>query len=127
MELLEADPRVEHLPVTYPRSGSLRERLDVRHALHSQLSQPGSITIDPDSRLTQLGLAPVCPDENYYFFESRSYGGEGDESLGTLTRRWVAETFGIERSGAYIAPKHQPAGRSAVTISLGVGENPAKR
>jgi ADP-heptose:LPS heptosyltransferase len=126
-ELFEADARIEHLEVAYPRSGSLRERLDARRALRSSVSQPESITIDPDSRLTQLGLAPVCPDEDYYFFESRGYGGDGDESLGTLTQRWVAETFGIERSAAYIAPKPSPAGRSAVTISLGVGENPAKR
>ncbi len=126
-ELFEADARIEHLEVSYPRSGSLRERLDAWRALRSSVSQPESITIDPDSRLTQLGLAPVCPDDDYYFFESRSYGGEGDESLGTLTRRWVAETFGIEQSNAYIAPKHQPAGRTTVTISLGVGENPAKR
>jgi ADP-heptose:LPS heptosyltransferase len=125
-ELFEGDPRIERLPVAYPRSGSLRERLDVRHALRRSLSQPGSITIDPDSRLTQLGLAPVCPDENYYFFESRSYGGEEDESLGTLTRRWVAETLGVE-SNAYLAPKHTAPKRRLVTISLGVGENPAKR
>ena len=59
--------------------------------------QPESIVIDPDSRLTQLGLAPVCADEDYYFFESRAYGGDGSESLGELTRRWVAKTFGVER------------------------------
>ena len=76
-ELFEADPRIEHLPVAYPRSGSLRERLEAWHALRRSLAQPESITIDPDSRLTQLGLAPVCADENYYFFESRSYGGDG--------------------------------------------------
>ncbi|HKA01799.1 MAG TPA: glycosyltransferase family 9 protein [Candidatus Solibacter sp.] len=126
-ELFEADAGIEHLEVSYPRSGSLRERLDAWRALRRAVSQPDSITIDPDSRLTQLGLAPVCRDENYYFFESRSYGGEGDESLGTLTRRWVSDTFGIDRSGAYIAPRHAPARRSMVTISLGVGENPAKR
>jgi ADP-heptose:LPS heptosyltransferase len=122
-ELFEADPRIEHLPVAYPRGGSLRDRLGALPAL----SQPDSITIDPDSRLTQLGLAPVCPDEHYYFFESRAYGGDGDESLGTLTKRWVRETFGVEHSRAYIAPKPGTAGPPAITVSLGVGENPAKR
>jgi ADP-heptose:LPS heptosyltransferase len=126
-ELFEADPRIEHLPAAYPRVGSLRERLDGWRALRQSLSQPDSITIDPDSRLTQLGLTPVCSDEDYYFFESRAYGGDGDESLGTLTKRWVSETFGVERSRAYIAPKRWDAGRPAITVSLGVGENPAKR
>ena len=126
-ELFEGDPRIEHLPVAYPRGGSLRERLDGWRGLRQSLSQPQSITIDPDSRLTQLGLAPVCPDEDYYFFESRSYGGDGDDSLGTLTARWVAETFGVEGSRAYIVPKTGVAGHPEITVSLGVGENPAKR
>lgn len=126
-ELFEADPRIEHLPVAYPRGGSLRERLDAWRGLRRLLSQPESITIDPDSRLTQLGLAPVCADQDYYFFESRAYGGDGDESLGTLTTRWVAETFGVEGSRAYIAPKQWVGGQPEITVSFGVGENPAKR
>jgi ADP-heptose:LPS heptosyltransferase len=126
-ELFEADPRIEHLLAAYPRGGLLRERLDGWRALRQSLSQPDGITIDPDSRLTQLGLAPVCTDEDYYFFESRAYGGDGDESLGTLTRRWVSETFGVERSRAYIAPKKWEGGQPAITVSFGVGENPAKR
>jgi ADP-heptose:LPS heptosyltransferase len=126
-ELFEADARIAYLPVAYPRGGPLRERLDAWRTLRSLVSQPDSITIDPDSRLTQLGLAPVCADRDYYFFESRGYGGDGDESLGALTKRWVAETFGVERCRAYIAPMHGTAGEAMVTISLGVGENPAKR
>lgn len=126
-ELFEADPRIEHLPVAYPRGGSLRERLDACRGLRQSLLQPDSITIDPDSRLTQLGLVPVCADEDYYFFESRAYGGDGDESLGTLTQRWVSQTFGVEQSQAYIAPKPWYTEQPAITVSLGVGENPAKR
>jgi ADP-heptose:LPS heptosyltransferase len=126
-ELFEADARIEHLPVAYPRGGSLRDKLVAWRELRQSISKPNSITIDPDSRLTQLGLTPVCPDEHYYFFESRAYGGDGDESLGTLTERWVMETFGVEHSRAYIAPKPGDAGEPSITVSLGVGENPAKR
>ena len=85
--------------------------------------------IDPDSRLTQLGLLPVCPEERYYFFESRAYGGDGDDgddALPELTRRWAEETFGIADAKAYVAPFGQ-APPSDITISLGVGENAAKR
>lgn len=126
-ELFAADPRIRHVPVNY-RRGTLRQRLESLPELRQALSRPDSIVIDPDSRLTQLGLLPVCPDESYYFFESRGYGGAADESLPVLTRRWVQQTFGIEDARGYIAPEAAadlPAG--AITISLGVGENPAKR
>jgi ADP-heptose:LPS heptosyltransferase len=125
-ELFEADSRIEWLPVDYPRGGSLRERMQAGRELRRLLSQPESITIDPDSRLTQLGLVPVCPEESYLFFESRAYGGDGDMPLGTLMQRWVRETFRVEGCRAYIAPKATAEG-AAITVSLGVGENPAKR
>lgn len=83
--------------------------------------------IDPDSRLTQLGLLPVCPEENYYFFESRSYGEDSEASLSDLTRRWIAGTFGIEDARPFIAPLEAIGNAAAVTVSFGVGENPAKR
>jgi ADP-heptose:LPS heptosyltransferase len=125
-ELFAADPRIEQLPVAYPRGGSLRERLGTALDLRCLLAQPDSITIDPDSRLTQLGLIPVCPEEDYFFFESRAAGAVDTESLGTLTRRWVTQTFGVRNCAAYIAPL-QPPEEAAITVSLGVGENPAKR
>ena len=54
--------------------------------------------------MVQLGLLPVCPDENYYFFESRSYGGAAHATLGRLTRDWMQATFGVADERAYIAP-----------------------
>ncbi len=126
-ELFEEDHRIEHLPVPYPRSGSFRDRLAPSLALRDLLAKPSSIVIDPDSRLSQLGLVPVCREEDYYFFESRSYGGESEDTLSTLTRRWVAETFGVE-SAAWIAPKLVALSDSPfIALSLGVGENPGKR
>lgn len=126
-ELFEADSRIEHLPVAYPRGGSLREGVAAGRALQRALSEPDSITIDPDSRLTQLGLIPGRRDEDYFFFESRAYGGDGEESLSALTRRWVAATFGVEDGQAYIAPRQGPGEAADVTVSLGVGENASKR
>jgi len=126
-ELFAADPRIRHLPIAYHR-GTFRERLAAWPELRAALDQPDAIVIDPDSRMTQLGLLPVCPDERYYFFESRAYGGDGDEPLVELARRWAAETFGIPDAQPYIAvalPKAAP--QAQIAISLGVGENPAKR
>ena len=88
--------RIAHAPVSYRRAGSLHERLAPWQEVTRAARGPHSIVIDPDSRLTQLGLLPVCPEENYYFFESRAYGAGGDEPLPALAARWALETFGIE-------------------------------
>jgi ADP-heptose:LPS heptosyltransferase len=121
-ELFAGDPRIGHYDAAYPRVGSLRERLGSGKAL--ALADAASIVIDPDSRLTQLGLFPVCAEENYFFFESRGYGGDGDADLSTLAGQWAQATFGVQGE-AYLpitVPKKQ-----TIAVSLGVGENPAKR
>jgi len=125
-ELFAGDPRLSHIAIAYGRGGTLDDRLSVWPALRETICQPASIVIDPDSRLTQLGLLPICPEEDYYFFESRSYGGDGDEPLSALARRWVSETFGVADARPYIRTGLNAA-EVATTVSFGVGENPAKR
>ena len=107
-EFFAADPRLRHLPIAYGRGGTLDDRLSVWPELREAVCLPDSIVIDPDSRLTQLGLLPICPEDDYYFFESRSYGGEGDEPLSGLASRWAAETFGVDDAQPYIAPVSRP-------------------
>ena len=126
-ELFASDPVLEHAPISYGRSGSLLDRLAVWPQIRELVSGANSIVIDPDSRLTQLGLLPVSPDEDYFFFESRSYGGDSDATLPDLTRRWVGETFGIQDAKQFIAPLPAVGDPADVTISFGVGENPDKR
>lgn len=120
-ELFAGRNRTTHLEFAYPRRGALADRLAVR----PRLEDPDSIVIDPDSRLTQLGLLPVCGEENYYFFESRSYGGDSHASLPELASRWAREVFGTE-GAAWVAPGEPPAPADAA-VSFGVGENPEKR
>jgi ADP-heptose:LPS heptosyltransferase len=124
-ELFEADPRIGHLDVPYPRAGTLRDRLAAVEPLRTAVSSSEAIVVDPDSRLTQLGLLPVCDEDRYYFFESRAYGADGEDSLVALARRWAAGTFEVE-AYPYISPA-PCADAPEVTISLGVGENPRKR
>jgi ADP-heptose:LPS heptosyltransferase len=124
--LFAADPRIAHAPVAY-RRGALQERLAVRHELEALLSAPGALAIDSDSRLTQLGLLPVCPEDRYHLFESRGYGGATDASLPQLAAAWSEETFGIAGAKPYIALADAPAHRGTIAVSLGIGENPAKR
>jgi ADP-heptose:LPS heptosyltransferase len=125
-DLFATDRRIFHLPVTY-RRGSIRDRLEHLPELRAAVNHPDALVIDPDSRLTQLGLLPVCAPENYLFFESRSYGGEGDESLPALAARWCREQLGTSGRPYIAVPAAGKRERPAIAISLGTGENPAKR
>jgi len=122
-ELFENDPRIEHLPFDYPRRWSILDR--IRAAQDIALPQE-ALVIDPDSRITQLGLVPVCLERNYFFFESRSYGEETRNPLPVLAARWCQETFGVRDARAFVAPRSTLEGADTA-ISLGVGGNAAKR
>lgn len=123
-EMFEADPRVEFVEAPYARGGSLEERLAASWALRERLPERDVLVVDPDSRLTQLGMVPVCDEEAYLFFESRSYCAGTRRSIGDLARQWSCEVFGVDAE-AYVAPAE--AGEAdLVTVSLGVGENPEK-
>ena len=125
-ELFAADPQVRHISVAYGRSSLLRDRLMAALELQTLVDETGTIVVDPDSRLTQLGLIPVCDDARYYFFESRGYGGEFDDSLPQLASQWAGHVFDLSNARPYIAPMPQPR-VADITVSLGVGENTAKR
>ena len=125
-ELFAGDARVRHAPVEY-RRGSLQARLEAWDELKALVDAPGSLVIDPDSRLTQLGMLPVCADERYHLFESRAYGGDGSRTLPELASDWAAETLGVHGARPYVALAEPVTRVPRIAISLGVGENPAKR
>ena len=118
-ELFEADPRIAHRQIAYARGGARRDRLQASAALWFD----DGLVIDPDSRLTQLGLIRVCPDDRYQFFESRSCGGNANGRLPDLAARWADDT----EARPYVAPRPAAGPPADITVSLGVGENPAKR
>jgi ADP-heptose:LPS heptosyltransferase len=123
-ELFAGDPRIGHADLAYPR-GSLADRLGVWEHLKDLLAD--GLVIDPDSRLTQLGLLPVCDEARYHFFESRAYAAETSSPLPELTAAWAKETFGVSGAKPYVAlPAPAPEGRY-IAVSLGVGGNPSKR
>jgi ADP-heptose:LPS heptosyltransferase len=125
-ELFAVDSRINALPVAYMRSSLLMDRLAAASELKTLIDEPTTIVIDPDSRLTQLGLIPVCDDARYFFFESRAFGGELDAGLPELTAEWLSEVFDVGPARSYVAP--EPRERIAdITVSFGVGENPDKR
>ncbi len=128
-ELFERAPRLRHLPVPYPRLGTLAERFAGYPALRAALEEPGTLVLDPDSRLTQLGLLPVCGAERHFLFESRGYGGAGDASLTALAQDWARRVLGVEEAAPWMHPRFACGfgSQPVATVSLGVGENPAKR
>lgn len=153
--LFASDPRVELVETAYPRGGTLRERLEAWVALRKSVSRrleglmPDEyLIVDPDSRLTQLGLLPLASDDSrHFFFGSRSFSSLDVQPLPLLTVCWLDEVFGpaeFERRGLEDRPQGPfvalPAedvargerlrgnvrGRLAA-VNLGVGGNPEKR
>lgn len=123
-ELFQADPRVRHLEAPYPRSGNLRARLDVSRELARALP-PGALVIDPDSRLSQTGLLPLCAEDRYLLFESRAYGQQSAARLTELAGQWVREVLEVGAQPFLAVRAADLPGHLAV--SLGVGENNEKR
>ncbi|HXA49375.1 MAG TPA: glycosyltransferase family 9 protein [Candidatus Acidoferrum sp.] len=124
-ELFAADPRVMHAPLEY-RKGTLHDRLAAAHELAGIVDD---LVLDPDSRLTQLGLLPVGDEQRYHLFESRRYGSESRDALPQLAAQWAATTLGVTDARPYIAVRREAVilPPEYVAVSLGVGENPAKR
>ena len=89
--------------IEYPRGGGLIERLrswqgavEVIGQETRGLAPTEYVIVDPDSRLTQLGLLPLVADERpYLFFESRSYRAAELHKLGALTAHWMQQVFGM--------------------------------
>ncbi len=161
-ELFGGDPRVRIHEIKYERGADVLSRLkswiDVVEVVNDEirgLSADEFLLIDPDSRLTQLGLLPLVKAErNYLFFESRSYQGRtsairnpqsqspNPQSIGQLASCWANEVFGATgESYPYVAlpAEHRNFGRLVVeklrragaprvaVVSLGVGGNQNKR
>lgn len=118
-ELFRADPRIEFQEAPYARNGSLAERLRAS----AELWFDDGIVVDPDSRLTQLGLISVCDGSGYFRFPSRSMPGG---RLSEIAVAWVRSVFSVDAK-PYIACGAAAGDAAEVTVSLGVGENEAKR
>lgn len=125
-ELFSGEPRVSLLEVRYGRGASLEDRLRAGMELAPLVRDASTLVLDPDSRLSQLGLLPLADVERTLFFESRGVGGESD-SLVSLAREFVRESLGVEAAPWIKPPAPEWVPRADVAVSFGVGENPAKR
>jgi ADP-heptose:LPS heptosyltransferase len=129
IELYSADSRIRHIEADYPRTGPVSRRIEFAHELRGRLERAKrgiAIVVDPDSRITQLGMIPVCEGERYFHFSSRV--ANSGNNLTELTQRWLEGVFG-ESGEAYIAPDpvHVDGDKPRAAVSFGVGENDSKR
>jgi len=122
-QLFAANQRVLLLVTPYDRGATLKQKLALSRALATPCSGPDTIVVDPDSRLTQLGLVPICPEDRYFYLDTRSLTGPGP--LSQITARWMKDTFGVAAK-PWIACERD-GGIAEITVSLGVGGNMEKR
>ena len=128
-ELFQESDRIEHVNIVYRRTGPILQRLEAVGLIRQQFADERTIIIDPDSRLTQLGLLPLIDESRYFFFESRAYGGSSRDNLTQLTKQWISETFDVSESFNRIYPPNENTrewGRYAA-VSLGTADNLAKQ
>lgn len=148
-QLFGGDARVRVREVAYERGGSLTARLLAWPAVVAAVAAeqqgcgPDEVcVVDPDSRLTQLGLLPIIDDEQYFFFESRSYRQPGKSRLSELAADWINRLLQNETQawpdvalpeaermpGRKLADSLRRGGAThLVCVSFGVGGNARKR
>ena len=132
-------------PVEYGRRRGLAERLSawapLREAVRAEtagLAAGEWLLVDPDTRLTQLGLLAPGPEAAYRRLPSRE--AEGPGALACIARAWLHRAFGIAPappSPLPLGPRDAvwsrrlraalSDGRTLVAMGFGTGGSPAKR
>ncbi|MDP8256622.1 MAG: hypothetical protein P9M14_12800 [Candidatus Alcyoniella australis] len=147
-QLFGGDPRIELLELRYERHGGLLDRFSAWIAAVRAVDDwdRGSLlVVDPDSRISQLGMLPLRQqDRDYLFFNGSAAEQLDPRSLSELISGWLADRIGGGKHGSTVEPFvaleeeqqklarriFDQAGlnkRPCVSISFGVGGNAAKR
>lgn len=137
-------------PLSYARSGGLLERfsswLSAIEILEKEMP-PGqeehTLLVDPDSRISQLGVLPLTHRDNYLFFNSRQYPASvQSQSMAELANHWIDQVFGIHEfcypkvwidssislKAQNLVTRLQAAGcKRIIAVNFGVGTNQRKR
>ncbi|MCD6184516.1 MAG: hypothetical protein J7K84_01800 [Deltaproteobacteria bacterium] len=102
-EVYGANSNIRIEEISYSRKGGLMPRLSSWHRVLEIIDQESSSVhgdnvalIDPDSRLSQLGVLPLIPENNYFFFDSRSDTSFNKKmSMVELTNSWLDDITGV--------------------------------
>jgi ADP-heptose:LPS heptosyltransferase len=148
--LFGGHPDVRIRELSYARRGGLFERFAGWHAalaiLRDEAANVGAeniLVIDPDSRITQLGVLPLLHPDNYLFFNTRDpVLTANGRCMAKGTDDWMSEVFGasepvypriwtppelLRAAQAKIDSLRTAGARHIVAMNLGVGQNPRKR
>jgi len=148
--LFDSDSKVRLRELNYARRGGLFERFASWHAtlaiLREEMPTAGEddvLVIDPDSRISQLGVLPLLHADNYLFFNTRDHTlSATDRCMAERTNDWMDAVFGVSDfcyPTVWIPPTVMQAAQSrmdllrasgahrVLTMNLGVGQNPRKR
>lgn len=149
-EIYGGNPRIRLHRVPYNRKGGLLDRLSSWQTVLKIIEQElaacpleNTILIDPDSRLSQLGVLPIIDPDHYFFFDSRSeVSFAGNLSMAQLTNAWLNKLTDAEdfchpmvwllpsnrqtAARLYAKLKSNGAGR-VIAVNFGVGGNPRKK
>ena len=148
--LFSANPGIRILETGYVRRDGLMSRLkswlDVLETIESEIkdiSHSEVLVIDPDSRLSQLGLLPLIEDDSYLFFNSRkTLDLDPLMSISQMANQWVSQLSGTDDfsypalwlaedqlaiSSSFVNNFKNAGCSKFIFINLGVGGNSRKR
>jgi hypothetical protein len=144
------NPRIQIRRLSYARGGGLFERfsswyaaLDIIEREMPPETEQNILLIDPDSRISQLGVLPFTHSDNYFFFNSRRCDSSSKNvCMAELANRWINDVFGTPDfcypaiwipSGSRLRARrateslHVAGCRRVIAVNFGVGTNPRKR
>ncbi len=142
--------RVRLVELNYSRRGGLFARFTSWFELLAVLArempienEDETLVIDPDSRLTQLGVLPVTHRDNYLFFNTRVFRPSSQGMrMSERVNRWVDAVFRVsdrctpriwipravnEQARHQVEILRQAGCRRIVTVNLGFGGNERKQ
>ncbi len=149
-DIFGGNTRIRIKEVNYSRRGDMIERfaswIAVLDAINEEIAKDASgniIVIDPDSRLSQLGVLPVISNQKYLFFNSRGKDSYPKKmSIAELTNHWVDNVLGksafcypmvwlkkseIDKASSFAVSLRRAGCKKIITINFGVGGNSRKR
>ncbi len=142
------DLRIREL--TYARRGGLFERFASWHATLEVLREETAasvendiLVIDPDSRISQLGILPMMHADRYLFLNTRHHMlSSTGRCMAEWTNDWMNTVFGtnhfcypavwvpeafMSEARRRVDSLRSAGARRVVAMNLGVGQNPRKR
>ena len=143
-------PSIRVCRLAYARCGGLFERFSSWHAALDIIlkempprTERDVLLIDPDSRVSQLGVLPFTHSDNYLFFNSRRCDSPSKNlCMAELANGWMNDVFGTSgfcyptiwppgpvrlRARAITGALRAAGCRRVVAVNFGVGTNPRKR